>query len=45
MIENKKYDKSVDFWALGVLIYELSFGNSPFYENSMDKAFERIKNV
>ena len=45
MVKQEEYDRSVDFWALGVLIYELGFGNSPFYENSHDKAFERILQV
>lgn len=31
MVENKGHDFSVDWWALGVLIYELMIGVTPFY--------------
>jgi serine/threonine protein kinase len=26
----KGYNKSVDYWALGILIFEMLVGNSPF---------------
>ena len=42
IIEQKEYDRAVDFWALGILLYEMSFGISPFYENNHDKTFKRI---
>lgn len=32
IVEKKSYDKAVDFWSLGILIYELNFGISPFYD-------------
>ena len=28
--EAQKYDHTVDFWALGILMYEMRFGNHPF---------------
>ena len=31
MVENKGHDFSVDWWALGILIYELMIGVTPFY--------------
>ena len=30
ILENKGYDKSVDWWSLGALIYEMLVGYSPF---------------
>ena len=36
MISGQGHDGGVDIWALGVLIYELFTGNSPFSLNSSD---------
>jgi aurora kinase len=33
MIQNNDYDKSVDIWALGVLIYEFVTGSPPFEDD------------
>ena len=30
VFQNKKYDKSVDWWAVGIILYELMFGANPF---------------
>ena len=32
----KGYGKSVDYWALGILIYEMLCGHSPFYDAAGD---------
>ena len=34
IINNEKYDKSIDIWALGVLLFELIHGFSPFIFNN-----------
>lgn len=31
ILENKEYDNKIDIWALGILLYELVVGHSPFY--------------
>lgn len=42
VILSKGYGKSVDWWSLGVLIYEMSAGYPPFYANDPMKIYEKI---
>lgn len=30
LLRGEPYDKSVDFWALGVIVYEMMIGAPPF---------------
>mmetsp|Transcript_30874 Transcript_30874/g.47321 ORF Transcript_30874/g.47321 Transcript_30874/m.47321 type:complete len:813 (+) Transcript_30874:35-2473(+) len=47
IILSKGHDKGVDFWAFGVLIYEMLVGRSPFYSYGTDQVslFKRIVQV
>ena len=45
MLENKDYDKNVDVWSLGVLLYEFLVGAPPFEERHQRDTFRRICNV
>jgi len=42
VIQSKGHGKAVDWWALGVLIYEMSCGFPPFYDNSPFAIYEKI---
>ncbi|KAH7728076.1 cyclic AMP-dependent protein kinasecatalytic subunit [Aphelenchoides avenae] len=43
VIERKGHNCSVDYWALGILIYELMAGRSPFRGRSAADVLERIR--
>jgi len=40
----QKYNQSVDWWALGVLLYEMMIGQSPFHGEEEDDLFSSICN-
>ncbi|KAI8968847.1 camp-dependent protein kinase 8 [Mycotypha africana] len=42
IIQSKGYGKAVDYWALGVLIYEMLAGVAPFYDENQFKLYEKI---
>ena len=42
MIKGARYGKSVDWWAFGCLVFEMSTGNAPFRDKSRKKLHEKI---
>lgn len=42
MVLTKGHDKSVDYWAIGVLVYELLCGCTPFESSSQPETFKKI---
>jgi len=38
----KAQTRLVDFWALGIFIYEMLVGKSPFYHKNQQTMFKRI---
>jgi protein kinase X len=42
IIQSKGHNKAVDWWALGVLIYEMHCGYAPFYDDNNFSTYEKI---
>ncbi|KAJ1555228.1 camp-dependent protein kinase catalytic subunit [Cladochytrium tenue] len=42
IIQSKGYGKAVDWWSLGILIYEMLAGHPPFYDEDPFKLYEKI---
>ena len=44
IIKCEEYDFSVDYWSLGILIYEMLTGNPPFMDKNRKALFQKILN-
>lgn len=44
LLQAKKCGKEVDWWALGVLFFEMLFKRTPFFAPNMEKMYEKIIN-
>ncbi|TFK65974.1 Pkinase-domain-containing protein [Pluteus cervinus] len=42
LLESQGYTKSVDWWTLGVLLYEMMTGLPPFYDENVNTMYQRI---
>lgn len=42
MLTDSDYTRSVDWWGLGVLIYEMLVGEAPFPGDTEEQVFESI---
>lgn len=42
IVQERAYDRSVDWWAFGVLLYELLVGKAPFYGKNEALMFKAI---
>ncbi|ORE02363.1 camp-dependent protein kinase 6 [Rhizopus microsporus var. microsporus] len=42
IIQTKGYGKAADFWAFGVLIFEMLAGYPPYYDDNQFKLYEKI---
>ena len=44
IIQNTKYNKSVDWWPVGIMLFELCTGYTPFYDENIDTMYKNISN-
>ncbi|CAI5455164.1 unnamed protein product [Caenorhabditis angaria] len=44
IVLKKPYDKTVDWWCLGSVLYEMIFGLPPFYSKDHNEMYDRIVN-
>ena len=45
IIQGKSHDHAVDWWSLGVIIYELLTSIPPFNDDNEEKTFDNILNL
>lgn len=45
MANHAGHDKTVDWWAIGVLVYEMLIGVTPFYNKNRNMLLMKIKNA
>ena len=43
MLMQNEYDCAVDWWALGILTYEMLFGFTPFQQSDATKQLQKIQ--
>ena len=43
IITSVGHDKAVDWWALGILLYELTVGIPPFYSQNVNEMYSKIQ--
>lgn len=45
MLEDNDYGRSVDWWGVGIVMYEMMCGRLPFYSRDHEVLFELILTV
>lgn len=40
---NEKYDERIDYWSLGVILFQLLFDKLPFEDESMSQSVQKIR--
>lgn len=43
IIRKEDYSFAIDWWSYGCLVYEMCFGQTPFYDNNKSRIFTRIE--
>jgi len=44
MVNQTGYNKCIDFWQLGILLYEMTIGHTPFFDSDPVQLIQKIKN-
>jgi serine/threonine protein kinase len=44
LLKKKSYDYTVDIWGLGILLFELMHGHSPYRAKKIDQIYDNIIN-
>jgi serine/threonine protein kinase len=44
IIRGVGHDKAVDYWSMGILLYEMLAGSVPFYSKNREEMFKNILN-
>lgn len=42
IIQSRGYNKAVDYWAYGILLYEMLAGHPPFYSDNPIEVYQKI---
>lgn len=42
LLQGIGYNKTVDYWTLGILLYEMIFGLPPFYDTNVNEMYTKI---
>lgn len=45
LVERQAHDRQVDVWCLGILLFELLTGDTPFYSNKKEQLRRRIRKL
>lgn len=40
----RSYGKAADWWSLGILLYEMTLGKSPFFDSNIEQMYRKIQN-
>lgn len=42
MVDKRGHDQAIDWWALGIILYEILFGVTPFLAPTKEERFDKI---